>query len=130
MAITEIQVPLSEDDVVYRQRMTARARDDHSDVFKSVNVTVESSVGGKSLKHTIALKMPVNSPYAFAVYAENPAFHDSSYDAWRAAASDALQKHCAMKGAQIKLGPTTEAANRYNFMVETQAPLVRDERAA
>jgi hypothetical protein len=128
--ITSIDDADPENDYVYRTQRAAAEQEKkvrQTETFRKELVTVE--YGAPDLKtrkrpsSTVVLKVPYDSQFAFAVYAENPEFHVRDRLEWEACAKDALEKFAAMAGVAIKLGPRPEDMNRYNFMVEMARPL-------
>ena len=113
--------PLDPNDIVFRQRLEHAARVAPRDEFRSAVVHVE--LGPLHTRYPITLKYALNSHYVFAVFAENPAFHDRDREEWSHVADNALEKFAAVRGLQIKLGPRPEDMQPRNRMVECDKPI-------
>ena len=110
------------DDYLFRTQMQHSMVQDRGTTYKNVRVKVDAGpvkAGGKRETAEITLRYALDQPYIFACFSENlAAFEGTSYDEWKGAATDALHKFAAIKGFQIKFGPSPEGDNRYNIMVE------------
>lgn len=136
MAVTVVSDPSAAktgDDFVSRMQVFHASRQDEKDEFKNVEVAVEDGPpdgkSGKRPMSAISLRYALDQPYIFAVYAENPAFQARGFEEWRAVAADAIQKHAALNGLAIKMGPRSEDGMRYNIMAELDKPVEVSERA-
>lgn len=121
MAVTQLSNfdAASDNDVVARQRLAHMAKVYDKAVYQNETVTIDFGTGGK--KETVVLRFEAGSAFAFAVYQDNPPWHDRGREEWSAAASDALEKFIAVRGAlQIMTGPRPEITNRYNLFVEVR----------
>ena len=120
-------------DRIARQQRLMKKREVPREQFKTVRVSVEDgpvdAKGGRQ-RSNVTLRYAVDSFYLFAVFAENELFHTRTFDEWKAVATDALQRHCAIKGVGVKFGPRPEDTNRYNFMVEGDKPLEQSPETA
>jgi hypothetical protein len=105
-------------DIIARQQAEHRAKDYPKAVFK--NEVVKIDFGTKGNKEEVMLRYEAGSTFVFAVYQDNPDWHERGREEWSAAASDALEKFIAMRDAQIVAGPRPEITNRYNLFVETR----------
>lgn len=105
-------------DIIERQRAEHRAKEYPAAVFK--NEVVKIDFGPSKAKEEIMLRYESGSTFVFAVYQDNPDWHDRGRDEWTAAASDALEKFIAIRDAQIVAGPRPEITNRYNLFVEVR----------
>ena len=130
--------PNVDDDRLARQKRAHAARNDEREEFQEEAVTV--STGPKNTAAVVKLRWPrsaqivehkddldnvvrreriwTNGRFVFAVYADNPDWHKAARDEWEAAARNAIEKFCAVKGASITFGPRNEDGNRYNMMAE------------
>lgn len=102
-------------DRLYQMQMEHAARVDPTETFKTEQVKVKAG--------TVNLKYAWDSPYAFAVFADNAHFQEKDRAEWDAIAKDALEKFAAVKSRQIKFGPRPEDNNRYNHMIECDLPI-------
>lgn len=103
-------------DIIARQRAEHQAKQDAKAVF--VNEVVKVDFGTKGSKEEVMLRFEAGSTFAFAVYQDNPDWHERGREEWSAAAGDALEKFCAIRDVQIIAGPRPEITNRYNLFVE------------
>ncbi len=134
MAMTVLQSALEGDDTIARQRREHAMRVDPKERFKNEKVVVEDGPAdskGNRQRSEIVLRYAVDSPYVFAVYSENKAFHSRGDSEWQASARVALQKFAAMRDLQIKFGPRPEDGTPFNHMAELDKPIeVSDEAKA
>lgn len=120
MAVTVLQDfgTVSDDDVVARQRKEHMAKVYDKAEYRNETVTID--FGTKGQKEKVVLKFEPGSSFAFAVYQENATWHERGREEWAAAATDALEKFCAVRDVQILMGPRPEITNRYNLFVEVR----------
>jgi hypothetical protein len=122
MGFTVLTQENGPDDFVRRMQAAHARRVDPSDVYKTVQVTVEhgpKNEKGVRARSPITLRYAMDAPYLFAVFGDNQTWADLDRDEWDAAAKNAIEKFCAVRNLQIKFGPRPEDGNRYNWMCET-----------
>lgn len=134
--------PDPENDQLSRQQRAHWARKDEREQFQSETVTI--TVGPKAVKMDVVLRWPSSAriveeadpeddlgnvkrtrvwtggKYIFAVYADNPVWHQADRAEWEAGARSAIEKFAAIRGVSITNGPRQEDTNRYNIMAETR----------
>ena len=108
-------------DIIARQRAEHQAKQYDKAVFTNAPVTID--FGPKKEKVVVMLRFEAGSQFAFACYQDNDAWHERSREEWVAAATDALEKFCAVRDVQIIAGPRSEITNRYNLFVEIRGAL-------
>jgi hypothetical protein len=118
--ITQMDKP-TEDDIITRQRREHAARIDATDTYKTEIITTE--IGPKNARVAVTLKYPIGGQYIFAVFSENPAFHERPEDEWRMAARKALEKFAGLRNEQLVRGPRPEDAQPMNLMCEIRGNL-------
>ena len=60
--------------------------------------------------------------YAFAVFRDNPEYHDVQVEDWTRAATRALERHVAIKGGEMVMGVRPEPLRPFNLMCEYRVP--------
>lgn len=69
----------------------------------------------------VAIQMGPTKGYMFAVFAQNPEFHELPVEIWDAAAKLALQRKVAIMGATLIDDIKKEPLRPFNWMVEYRA---------
>lgn len=119
-------LPMGKDpmaDPVFRGQIAAKNRVDPTGTYFEEVVTVSSGPRDARKPEKIKLKVAFDEPFVFAVYKENPTFHDRDELEWDAAARNALEKFVAAGGHQLKNGPLHEHGARYNYFIELLRPV-------